>query len=281
MAADIASHILTGGAGLAMASLLVRISWNGDDAVSEAYQQRVRDRIHGAAPGSATEWPLAFRTSLDRFLGIDALRLRFMIRSTLIAVVLVLIFFATYLAVFPGFLSSIWNDPFQRSAVLKQIVVQTALVTAAATWLCLAYSGLVAVQMERQPGMRAMLLFLMRDLVVKTLVILAGLLFVYLAFTQTEGAFGGNPLLAVLSVPETFLEGLRFRNLSAVYIYSAYASSVWLWAYAIAWMIAPFLRFVSGALRWDQFPIRSLGVLAATIMLCGYYAIYAVWRLVA
>lgn len=268
------------GAGMTFGGVVLAFFWKGEEALSPALIQWLAQRLQEARVAKPSkEWPQIFGRVFDRIFGVDALRARFILCALLASVLSVSFFFVTYVLRDPYFADSLINDPFQRAAVARQLITTSLIVNFVVDYLCLAYCREVVAQMELSPSLWRLPIYLLKDLGLKVGLFILAIGFVYTSFAS-GGSFGGDFRAALTAVPATLWGGLLFENLSCVYIYSSLLSSFWLWAYMLSWLtfaVAVRTPAALKALQWalplEEHPVRSLGLVAATISTVVYWAV--------
>lgn len=260
-------------AGLVLGAGTFLLFLAGEAAVPGAVRLRLADGLagSGAAP-SLADRAATFGGVLDRTFGTDAFSLRFIGAALLLSLLSFLLFFATYLLRLPGFAESLFDDPYQRAAVTRQLLAMFVPMNFFISYLSLAYCRDVVLQMEKSGDLGRLPFFLFKDLAMKVVIVLLAMGLVYLALTP-RGSFSG-PQDALLAVPGVFCGALQFQNLNCVYIYSSILSSLWLWAFLIAGLgggaaVRPF----SAVLPLTSHPVRAIGAATAVITAILYWLI--------
>ena len=278
---DVASASSVVCSGLAFGGMLLAFFWKGDEAISAELRHWLSRALKGLdMPNPETRLARVFTAVFDRTFGADPLSFRFISRSIILSLVAIAVFSATYLIMYPGFWSSLVHNPFQRQQVARQMFKTALLVNLAVDFLCLAYCRNVVFQMTRAPRLQALPIYLLKDLAMKSVIFIVAMGFVYVGFATTAGAFGSDVMAAAEALPLTLWDGLRFGDLSAVYLYSALVSSFWLWGYLGSWLLiraAATLPQFLAAIRWtlplDEHPVRSLGLVTSLLGMIGYWAV--------
>ena len=254
-------------AGLVFGAALLLLFRHGDAAVPSAVRERLPGTGGEVGPRALLE---VFGHAVDRLFGTDAFSLRFIFRALLLSLFAFLVFFATYLLKIPDFATSLMDDPYQRSAVGKQLFAMFIPANAVISYLCLAYSRGVVLQMERADSSARMALLLIKDVAMKLIIVAFGMALVYLVLAG-RGAFESSSKEALLAVPEVLWGAMRFGNLNCVYVYSSLVTSVWLWAWLLSGQVAA-SRHLPSAFAHDKHPVRALALQAAVIAALIYWA---------
>lgn len=255
-------------AGLIFGGALLALLWNGDERVPPA----VRLRLPGTGGHAGQRaMPEVFGHTIDRVFGTDAFSLRFILTAILLSLFSFLLFFATYLLKIPDFASSLLEDSYQRGAVGKQLLTMFIPANAVICYLSLAYCREAVMQMEHADGTGRLWVPLLKDLVMKLVVVALAIALIYLVLVG-RGAFDNSSKEALEAVPGVFLGALTFGNLNCVYIYSSLVTSVWLWAWLIAGRIST-SRHLPRAFLHDRYPVRALAAQAGVITALLYWAV--------
>ena len=272
---DAAASVL--GGGLTFALGVGGILWKGDEAISAEARKWLTNWLKRLTADSPKQ-NLAniFASGFDRIFGCNYTR--FVATSIAFSFLANLFFFLTYLIVHPAFFWSLVEDEFQRAAVVRQFSIIVVFVNIAADCICIAYCREVVAQMQRRWSWWRVQWYLVKDVLMKTLFFIAAMAFVFVNFAVTHGAFAGEPLSALMAVPPTLWRGLRFENLTAVYIYSAFVSSFWLWSYvtsALAFrsiaVVPKALDILKFVLPLEEKPVRSMAVVMGTVAAVTYW----------
>ena len=267
-------------AGVTFGGSILAFFWKGEEALSPALKQWLAQTLKSArVDAPSTEWPRIFGHVFDRIFGVDAFRIRFVLLAFLASLLSVAFFFGTYVLKNPAFGETLISDPFQRDAVMRQLTAISLFVNFGVDYVCLAYCREVVAQMERSTRPARLPIYLLKDAGMKVGLFVLTTGFVYTSFAA-EGSFGGDFKAALVAVPETLWGGLKYENISCVYIYSSLLSSFWLWGYILSWFafgIAVRAPGVVKALKWalpiDEHPVRSLGLVASVIATLSYWVV--------
>ncbi|SOE01673.1 hypothetical protein [Caenispirillum bisanense] len=206
------------------------------------------------------EFPAAFGRAFDHLFGKSPGRLGFIVRSVVVSLLTAAVAISLVMLLNGPFLRSVLDDEYQRGAVFGRFLSTVMLVNLGVGYICLVYCRDVAAQMARGWSWRRVPWFLAKDVAVKAVVLLVAMLFVFTSVSP-NGTGSGRMDSVLLSVPEGLWHGLLFENLSAVYVYSAFVSSLWLWGYVGAALVLARLRPVRAVLPVGRRPMLSIAVL--------------------
>ncbi|MCA1941460.1 MAG: hypothetical protein LDL26_10715, partial [Caenispirillum bisanense] len=206
------------------------------------------------------EFPAAFGRAFDHLFGKSPGRLGFIVRSVAVSLLTAAVAVSLVMLLNGPFLRSVLDDEYQRDAVFGRFLSTVMLVNLAVGYICLVYCRDVAAQMARRWSWRRVPWFLAKDVAVKAVVLMVAMLFVFTSVSP-NGTGSGRMDSVLLSVPEGLWHGLLFENLSAVYVYSAFVSSLWLWGYVGAALVLARLRPVRAVLPVGRRPMLSIAVL--------------------
>lgn len=220
------------------------------------------------------EFPAAFGRALDHLFGASPGRIGFILRSVLVSVVTAAVVITLVMLLNTPFLRSVIDDEYQRGAVFGRFLSTVMLVNLGVGYICLVYCRDVAAQMTRGWSWRRVPWFLAKDVAVKAVVLLVAMLFVFTSVSP-NGTGTGRMDSVLLSVPAGLWHGLLFENLSAVYVYSAFVSSLWLWGYVGAALVLARVRPVRALLPVARRPMLSIALLLGAGAVVGYGGIVA------
>lgn len=206
------------------------------------------------------EFPVAFGRAFDHLFGKSPGRIGFVVRSVIVSLLTAAVAISLVMLLNGPFLRSVLDDEYQRGAVFGRFLSTVMLVNLGVGYICLVYCRDVAAQMARRWSWRRVPWFLAKDVAVKAVVLLVAMLFVFTSVSP-NGKGSGRMDSVLLSVPEGLWHGLLFENLSAVYVYSAFVSSLWLWGYVGAALLLARLRPVRAMLPVGRRPMLSIAVL--------------------
>ena len=276
-----AALTLTGG--FAFATLVGGFFSKGDEYISEGARESLANWMKGLhIDQSRLSFPKMFAGIFDKVFGPDPIKPSFMLRSVLVSFIAVIVFLLIYVSRTPGFAESLFEDPEQRWAVARQLVSYSLGINLLVDWLSLAYCQSVVEQMKRSSSLASIPSYILKEVGMKLFMFCLLTTFLYVGAAR-GGSFGGRIDLALTAVPETLWGGLRFHNITCVYIYSSLLSSFWLWGgaisvvlYRILSKVPAFVNFMKRTLPLDK-PIRSIGVISAMVALIGYYVAMALF----
>ena len=254
-------------AGLIFGAVMLVLFRHGDAAVPSAVRERLPGTGGEVGPRALLE---VFGHAVDRLFGTDAFSLRFIFAALVLSLFAFAVFFATYLLRIPDFAASLMDDAYQRGAVGKQIFFMFIPANAVISYLSLAYSRDVMLQMEHADSTPRLTLLLIKDVAMKLAIVAFGMALVYLVLAG-RGAFESSSKEALLAVPEVLWGAMRFGNLNCVYVYSSLVTSVWLWAWLLSGQVAA-SRHLPSAFAHDTHPVRALALQAAVIAALIYWA---------
>lgn len=263
-------------AGLVLAVLVGGPLWVGDGARAAAERARLAAAVAGTAGASAATEPsggaapAAFAAAFDRLFGPRPGSLGFILKSVACSLVTGAVLLATFLALNPLFLQSVVGDAYQRGAVFGQFLKVIVVVNLAVDYLCLVWCRDVAGRMARRgvSGGARLALFLVQDVAVKAGVLLVAMVFVFSGIAGQDGLIGRQQASVFASLPGVLWSGMAFENLSAIYIWSSFISSVWLWG----WMLLlPALARRAGRLPLAATPMRGVAVVLGGAAALAYW----------
>jgi hypothetical protein len=251
-------------------AILVTTFWKGDDLISSDGRKLIAARINGviAAPGEAA----AIEEMVRAYFSGRLPAVRFAANVMLFTISSMLLLLVIYIALTPNFLTSLINDPMQRSALFSQFFIDGLTKTFVANYVGFSIYSYRSERVDFDP---AKSLFI--DVVIKVVVFIALTAAIYVAYANVTGAFAGKTATALAAVGPTILLAAKFKNLTAVYLYSLAISSLPLYLAALARALSDYPRFaaVIGSLFfWLPFqdkPVRAL----ATVLGC-LFAVFAV-----
>lgn len=221
------------------------------------------------------DFPKAFGRAFDHLFGASPGRLGFILRSVLVSVLTGGVVITLVMLLNTPFLHSVLDDEYQRGAVFGRFLSVVMLVNLGVGYICLVWCRDVAAQMAKGWSWRRVPWFLAKDVAVKAVVLLVAMLFVFTSVSPNGNGSGGRMDMVLLSVPEALWHGLLFENLSAVYVYSAFVSSLWLWGYVAAAMVLARVRPVRALLPVGRLPMLSIALLLGLGAMVGYGGIVA------
>lgn len=227
---------LTAGAGVLLALLVGGPLWVGDAAQDEEDRKRLAASLAGRGDVrtlTTAEAPAAFTRAFDRLFGVSPGRLGFIFKAMLLSLLTGAVLLATFLVVNPVFLTSVLSDSYQRGAVFGQFLKVIIVVNLAVDYICLVYCRDVVGRLARDWSGRALAWTLAKDFGVKALVMLVAMVFVFSGAAGQNGPVGRQQWAVFQSLPHVLLDGATFGNLSAIYIWSGFISSLWLWGWLV------------------------------------------------
>ena len=243
--------------------------WKGDDLISSEGRKLLASRINGAivSPGEG----VAIQELVRAYLSARLPAMRFVINVLLFTISSMLLLLIVYIALTPKFMSSLIDDPMQRSELFSQFFIDGLTKTFVANYIGFSVYSLRSERVDFDP---AKSLFV--DVVIKVIVFIALTAAIYVAYANFTEAFTGKTSTALAAVGPTILLAAKFKNLTAVYLYSLAISSLPLYLAALARALSDYPRFsaaVRGLLFWLPFqdkPVRAM----ATVLGC-FFVLFA------
>jgi hypothetical protein len=200
---------------------------------------------------------------------------RFVINVATLTLVSMIVVFAMYASSVQGFMSQLYTDPYALSVFAKQFVLDGFVVAFVVNYICFSVHGVVADKAQKLASDHGILL-VAADVIAKISLFMLMTVISYAAFAYVSGSFGGNVGSAVDAAIPTIQMGLRFENLTSVYIYSVAISSMPIFLVALINILAShptFARIVANAFFWLPFegrPMRSVAVLLGIFVVVFY-----------
>lgn len=260
-------------AGVMLALLVGGPLWVGDGARREADRAALASAMAGRDVAAAeAEAPAAFARAFDRLLGPRPGALLFILKSVGVSMATGAVLLATFMVLNPVFLQSVLSDSYQRGAVFGQFLKVIVVVNLAVDYICLVWCREVVGRMRRRWSPARLPLFLVQDVGVKALVMLVAMVFVFSGIAGQNGPVGRQQLAVFGSLPHVLLDGVTFGNLSAIYIWSCFISSAWLWGWFLA---VPVLTRLAPRLTLSRAPMRTAAATLGLVTAVVYWL--AVW----
>jgi hypothetical protein len=217
---------------------------------------------------SVADGPAAFTRAFDHVFGPSPGRLGFILKSFLLSLATSAVLLATFLVVNPLFLASVLGDSYQRGAVFGQFLKVIIVVNLAVDYISLVYCRDVIGRLARSWSPKGLMRALALDVGVKILVMLVAMVFVFSGVAGENQAVGRQQMAVFGSIPHVLFDGMTFGNLSAIYIWSGFISTIWVWAWLVFSPRLARLGMVSGGR-----PMRSVAVALGVGAAIVYWAI--------
>jgi len=205
----------------------------------------------------------------------------FVLTLVSIVVLLSIYFYTISVSLFDLFFVTI-TDPVSGdthlalSGVLGQVLGNGLVVTYIVNCVVLSLFPLVSTELS-SGSLRQNLFFVFLDTLAKVLLFVILEFASFALFASLGDSFNGDPVAAVLAVPPTIVEALKFRNMTAVYLYSLAISSFPLFILLMIKLLArhrAFSEFVRGAMFWLPFEDRPLRAISSVVAIfTGLFAL--------
>lgn len=250
-------------------AILVTTFWKGDDLISSDGRKLISARINGAITSSGEA--AAIEEVVRAYFSGRLPALRFAANVMLFTISSMLLLLVIYVSLTPNFLSSLINDPMQRSQLLKQFVFDGLIKTFVANYIGFSVYSLRSERVDFDP-VRSLFV----DVVIKVVVFIVLTAAIYVAYAKIQGAFSGKTGTALAAVGPTILLAAKFQNLTAVYLYSLALSSLPLYLAALLRALSDHPRF-SAVIRSLFFwlPFHDKPVRALAVVLGCFFALFA------
>lgn len=259
------------GGSVAFIAVVATYFWGADELLGKAGKEQIAATLTGdrvadrprllAELGALLDRQLPWRTDLPAYL------LNVLLLSALAMVAVGILYFART----GGFVLQLTSGGANTRNFLAQLLFDGLL----KVWLVNAIGLLphrAYIARLGRSGMVTGLGFLVMDVALREVLLIAVSALVWTSFALLGGSFGCDPRLALQALVPTFAGALRFENLTAIYVYGVAATSLPLFVAVLVRIMtatprsAAALRGLLFWLPWQEKPVRSLTVVAAALM---------------
>ncbi len=255
-------------------ALLVGITlWNADkillsDSGAKVIFREIKNTTKSPDESGISMYITSF---LESYFSLNNGLFNFYYNVFIFTVVSLLVMLSIYTSQTTGLFDQLLSEGF-----LWQFIANGFVVTYLVNFFVFSYHQVLIEKISLNSASKSMLL-LFWDILTKIALFLFLTMITYVLFAEFRGAFSGDIILAINSIPNTLFLAIQFGNLSSVYFYSIVISSFPIFIVAIINIMAAnpgFSRNIRSILFWLPFeskPLRAIGSIFAIFI--GMFAL--------